>query len=105
MFCLIIFTLAFTPSLFFLFRFPHLTPLSHLLALYHSDHMSQKGKLSKHILPCTAVLQLFISALTCENATGKVNPTDLYFSVIYYCVYGFDFFLELWCQQSRSHIS
>lgn len=114
MFCLIIFTLTFIPSLFFLFQFPPLTPLSHLLAVYHSGNMPQKGKLplTSYQMPLMATLQpglilpqlswnleasftfyrspcSFLSViLTRENATGKVNPTKLCFSGTYSALLG-----------------
>lgn len=96
MFCL---TLAFIPSILFLFHIPHLTTLSQS-ALYHSGRMSQKGKLSKQILPCPA--------LTCENATGKVNHcaflsyTLLYWGSRFMCL-RVQYFLELWCSAISWH--
>lgn len=113
MFCLIIFTLAFIPSPFFLFHFPHLTALSHLLALYHSDSMSEGKVVSVTLYLVLQSLLLFISTLTWENATGKVNLSELCFSLIYSALLGVTlhvfasliFLLNCGAKQSCSYVS
>lgn len=85
MFCLIIFTLAFIPSLFSLLHFPHPCTGTHLLALYHSDSMSKERKLSEQTLPCPALssaLHQQPEPRECHRK-GKTNWVGLFLFTLY----------------------